>query len=70
MHYYLDGALAPGPARALEAHLAGCTTCPPLYSALVATREGLAQAVADRDPDSVVPQELVRRIEAHLAAIR
>ena len=67
---YLDGALPPGSARALEAHLAGCTTCPPLYSALVATRDGLARALADRDPDSVVPPELVRRIEAHLAATR
>ncbi len=60
---YLDGDLDPGPAAALEAHLGGCATCPPLYSALVGTRAALGTM---RDPDTVVPAELAARIEALL----
>lgn len=61
---YMDGTLDARRAAALEAHLGGCPTCPPLYAALVGTRarlEGL------RDPDSVVPSGLVRRIEEAVA---
>ncbi len=60
---YLDGDLDAASARALESHLAGCGTCPPLYSALVGTREALVDA-AKPDPDSVVPAELAARIVA------
>ena len=58
---YLDGELDEAGARALEAHLAGCGTCPPLYAALVGTRDALAGAGAP-DPDSVVPADLAARI--------
>ncbi len=60
---YLDGDLDAATARALETHLAGCGTCPPLYSALVGTRTALADA-ATADPDTVVPEELAARIAA------
>lgn len=63
---YLDGALAPRSARALEAHLSGCRTCPPLYASLVATRDALATDARVADPDSVVPPELAARIAALL----
>lgn len=58
---YLDGELDDAGSRELEAHLAGCGTCPPLYSALVATRSAVADA-GTPDPDSVVPEELAARI--------
>lgn len=62
---YLDGELDEAGARELEAHLAGCATCPPLYSALVGTRTALADA-GTPDPDSVVPADLATRITALL----
>lgn len=62
---YLDGELDEAGARELEAHLAGCGTCPPLYSSLVATRTAVADA-GTPDPDSVVPEELATRIAALL----
>lgn len=65
---YLDGALGAGPAHALEAHLAGCTTCPPLYASLVATRDALARDPAGQDPNTVIPPELADRIDAVLAS--
>ena len=51
---YLDGVLAAGSAHALEAHLAGCSTCPPLYASLIATRDALARdpAARARIPDT------------------
>lgn len=63
---YLDGALPAGPAHALEAHLAGCATCPPLYAALVATRDAMARDPASQDPNTVIPDQLADRIEALL----
>ena len=63
---YLDGALAPRSAHALEAHLAGCTTCPPLYASLVATRDALARDPAGQDPNTVIPPDLAARIDALL----
>ncbi|MCB0997525.1 MAG: sigma-70 family RNA polymerase sigma factor, partial [Acidimicrobiales bacterium] len=36
---YLDGLLDPEVAHGLEAHLAGCPTCPPLYAALVGVHD-------------------------------
>jgi RNA polymerase sigma-70 factor (ECF subfamily) len=57
---YIDGELAPGQRAPLEAHLASCATCPPLYQALVGTKASLG---ALRDPDSVIPPELARRIQ-------
>jgi RNA polymerase sigma-70 factor, ECF subfamily len=56
---YLDGELDDRTKAAVEEHLAGCPTCPPLYAALVGVR---ASMDALRDPDSVVDEALARRI--------
>lgn len=61
---YLDDELAAADRHALEAHLAACPTCPPLYSGLVGTCAALG---ALRDPDSVVPPALVTRVRERLA---
>lgn len=61
---YLDGALEPGTARAVEAHLERCPTCPPLYAALVGVHDRLT---AMRDPDAVIPPTLEAKIEAVLS---
>ena len=58
---YLDGVLEVGTVTMVEAHLAVCSTCPPLYGALVGTHAGLAE---HRDPDSVIPPEVRERILA------
>lgn len=60
---YIDGALGADRARALEAHLARCATCPPLYASLVAMRDALARDRSRQDPDTVVPADLAARIE-------
>ncbi|MDA8057621.1 MAG: sigma-70 family RNA polymerase sigma factor [Actinomycetota bacterium] len=60
---YLDDELPPPARRALEAHLAGCATCPPLYQALVGTRTALG---ALHDPDTVIPDTLAERLRRHL----
>jgi RNA polymerase sigma-70 factor, ECF subfamily len=41
---YLDGALPKKDSHSIERHLRRCPTCPPLYAALVAVREGRAPA--------------------------
>lgn len=56
---YLDEQLDAATARTVEAHLARCPTCPPLYAALVGVRAEMAEL---RDPDSVIPSELVERL--------
>lgn len=56
---YLDGDIDPDTAAAVEAHLATCPTCPPLYAALVGVHGEIGRL---RDPDSVVPPEVERRI--------
>lgn len=61
---YLDGLLAVRDARAVEAHLAGCPTCPPLYASLVGATQALARTASLRDPDTVVTDEDVARILA------
>lgn len=58
---YLDGALDADTSATIEAHLAACPTCPPLYAALVGAQQHLAGC---RDPDSVIPPELVARIRS------
>lgn len=57
---YLDGELEATQARRVERHLEGCPTCPPLYAALVATTDALRST--GRDPDTVVPPDLARRL--------
>lgn len=56
---YLDGDLDKATASALERHLASCPTCPPLYTALVGVQAALGRL---RDPDSVVPPAMARRL--------
>jgi RNA polymerase sigma-70 factor (ECF subfamily) len=58
---YLDGELDPGTKAAVEEHLGGCPTCPPLYAALVGVR---ARLDGLRDPDTVVDEGLAARIRA------
>ena len=61
---YLNGDLAGETAHMVEAHLAACPTCPPLYAALVGVHGELGRL---RDPDSVIDPELTREIRATLA---
>lgn len=56
---YLDDQLDRDAARALETHLEGCPTCPPLYSALVASRGAVSHL---RDADAVIPDEVADRL--------
>jgi len=51
---YLDGELAPGKARELEAHIAGCPEC----SALRETRVALSAAIQREIPPLQAPQAL------------
>jgi len=60
---YLDGILDKRTADTVEAHLGVCPTCPPLYAALVDAHHGLG---ALRDPDSVIPPDLGKRIDTLL----
>lgn len=57
---YLDGDLPAASARRVERHLQTCPTCPPLYAALVGTTQALH--ATSRDPDTVVPPSLARRL--------
>lgn len=56
---YLDGELPAATKDRVEAHLASCPTCPPLYAALVGIQSSLS---ALRDPDSVIDDRCVTRI--------
>ena len=60
---YLDGVLDAGAAAELEAHLAGCPTCPPLYASLVGVTDALGRW---RDADTTVPPALAGRIATTL----
>lgn len=63
---YLDDSLGAATRATLEAHIARCPTCPPLYASLVGVRANLGSL---RDPDSVVPPDLAARIATlHLGA--
>lgn len=56
---YLDGGLSASERAALEAHLARCPTCPPLYACLAGVCERLGGM---RDPDTVIPPDLAERV--------
>ena len=58
---YLNDTLGPEARATLEAHIARCPTCPPLYASLVGVRASLSGL---RDSDSVVPPDLAERISA------
>ena len=60
---YLDGELDDATKAAVEAHLEGCPTCPPLYASLVGVRATLGGL---RDPDSVVEADMADRIRAQI----
>ncbi|MHB1554158.1 MAG: sigma-70 family RNA polymerase sigma factor [Acidimicrobiales bacterium] len=64
---YVDGELQAAERAALEAHLARCATCPPLYRSLVAATTSLG---ALHDPDSVIPSALAERVRQHLGLAR
>ena len=57
----LDGVLDEETSKMVHRHLETCPTCPPLYASLVSTTERLG---ALRDPDSVIPPELIQRINS------
>ena len=56
---YLDGDLETSLVDQVEAHLEMCPTCPPLYAALVGVHAELGRL---RDPDSVIPADVVSRL--------
>lgn len=60
---YLEDELGAAERAVLEAHLAGCPTCPSLYAALVGVRDCLGEL---RDRDNVVPPELAARVRERL----
>lgn len=64
---YLDGELPPSRTNELEAHLASCPTCPPLYASLVRARDALGALGDRRDGDDVVPPHVAARINALFA---
>ena len=56
---YIDGGVSGTKQLELEDHLRLCSTCPPLYASLVGVKSSLSSL---RDPDSVIPPDVVRRI--------
>jgi RNA polymerase sigma-70 factor (ECF subfamily) len=60
---YIDNELGPVERTALEAHLANCATCPPLYRALVGATGSLGRL---HDPDSVIPVTVADRVRHQL----
>lgn len=62
---YLDGELDESTRSGVEAHLAHCPTCPPLYASLVGVRATLGGL---RDPDSVIDGGVAERIRTRLAS--
>lgn len=61
---FLDGELDQASVDFLRRHIEGCPTCPPLYTALVGTRDALRRTAHGRDPDSVIPASVARRLAA------
>ena len=60
---YLDGELDASTKSMVEGHLAGCPTCPPLYTSLVGIRATMGEL---RDADTVVEDGIARRIRERL----
>jgi RNA polymerase sigma-70 factor (ECF subfamily) len=60
---YLDGELDGVTRAAVETHLEGCPTCPPLYASLVGVKATLGGL---RDPDTVIEEAMAVRIHEHL----
>ena len=64
---YLDGELDDATKSMVEGHLAGCPTCPPLYTSLVGIRATMGEL---RDADAVVEDGIARRIRERLSQER
>jgi RNA polymerase sigma-70 factor (ECF subfamily) len=64
---YMNGDLDAATAAGVEAHLAGCPTCPPLYAALVGVSGKLGGL---RDPDTVINPALADRLRLQLESGR
>jgi RNA polymerase sigma-70 factor (ECF subfamily) len=64
---YLDGELDEATRSTVEQHLESCPTCPPLYASLVGIRDTLGGL---RDPDTVVEDQIARRIHDRLVLER
>ena len=64
---YLDGELDESTKSMVERHLAGCPTCPPLYTSLVGVRASMGEL---RDADAVVEDGIARRIRERLSQER
>ncbi len=62
---YIDGDLGSSERLRLEAHLAQCPTCPPLYAALVGVKAELGRL---RDPDSVIPPQMAGKLAEKIRA--
>jgi len=60
---YLDDELDEALRTTVEDHLAGCPTCPPLYTSLVGVRATMGEL---RDTDAVVEDGIARRIRLRL----
>jgi RNA polymerase sigma-70 factor (ECF subfamily) len=60
---YLDGELDEATMSMVEGHLAGCPTCPPLYTSLVGIRATMGEL---RDADTVVEDGIAHRIRERL----
>ena len=60
---YLDGELDEATKSMVEDHLAGCPTCPPLYTSLVGIRATMGDL---RDADAVVEGGIASRIRERL----
>lgn len=64
---YLDQLLPELEARRLERHLELCPTCPPLYSAIVASRRGVSEL---RDANNTIPENIAARLAEHARVAR
>jgi RNA polymerase sigma-70 factor (ECF subfamily) len=64
---YMNGDLEAGIAAGVEAHLAACPTCPPLYAALVGVNDRLDTL---RDPDTVIDPSVAANLRSMLSQPR
>jgi RNA polymerase sigma-70 factor (ECF subfamily) len=64
---YLDDELDEATKSMVEEHLAGCPTCPPLYTSLVGIRATMGEL---RDADAVVDDGIAGRIRERLSRER
>jgi RNA polymerase sigma-70 factor (ECF subfamily) len=63
---YLDDDLSELDREAIEGHIGGCPTCPPLVTGMAGVRKGLGRL---RAPDTVIAPELAKRLLALRTAV-